>query len=78
MLTSGFNVITKEAREEMFARVEENPTQKIPRIYLEVRSKYMENLTQIQELLSIRNSQCTEPFRAAFTRRSTSLYQDIQ
>ena len=55
--TSGFNVITKEAREEMFARVEENPTQKIPRIYLEVRSKYMENLTQIQELLSIRNSQ---------------------
>ena len=78
MLTSGFNVITKEAREEMFARVEENPTQKIPRIYLEVRSKYMENLTQIQELLSIRNSQCTEPFRAALTRRSTSLYQEIQ
>ena len=40
MLTSGFNVITKEAREEMFARVEENPTQKMPRIYQEVRSKY--------------------------------------
>ena len=38
MLTSGFNVITKEAREEMFARVEENPTQKIPRIYLEVKN----------------------------------------
>ena len=67
-------MITKEGREEEFARVEEN-TQKIPRIYLEVRSKYMENLTQIQELLSIRNSQCTEPFRAAFTR---SLYQEIQ
>ena len=78
MLTSGFNVITKEGREEKFARVEENPTQKKPRIYLEVRSKYIENLTQIQELLSIRNSQCTEPFRAAFTRRSTSLYQEIQ
>ena len=37
-------MITKEGREEKFARVEENPTQKIPRIYLEVRSKYMENL----------------------------------
>ena len=71
-------MITKEGREEKFARVEENPTQKIPRIYLEVRSKYMENLTQIQELLSIRNSQWTEPFRAVSTRRSRSLYQEIQ
>ena len=71
-------MITKEGREEKFARVEENSTQKIPRIYLEVRSKYMENLTQIQELLSIRNSQWTEPFRAVSTRRSTSLYQEIQ
>ena len=35
---------TQKGREEKFARVEENPTKKMPRIYQEVRSKYMENL----------------------------------
>ena len=34
----------KEAVAEMLARVEEDPTQKIPRIYNEVRSKYTEKL----------------------------------
>ena len=41
---SGFNVRIKEAVEEMYAKVEEDPTRKIPRIYQEVRSKITENL----------------------------------
>ena len=42
--SSVFNVMIKEAVAEMLARVEEDPTQKIPRIYNEVRSKYTEKL----------------------------------
>ena len=42
--TSGFNVMIREAIAEMYQRVEEDPTQKIPRIYQQVRAKFTENL----------------------------------
>ena len=41
---AGYNVMVNKAIAEIYQRVEENPTQKIPRIYQQVRAKFTENL----------------------------------
>ena len=42
--TSGFRVKIKEAVDEMYSQVKEDPTKRIPRVYQEVTAKMTENL----------------------------------
>ena len=42
--TSGFSVKIKEAVDEMYSQIKEDPTKKIPRVYQEATAKITENL----------------------------------